>query len=680
MGLQEGKYVLDEMFYVNTDKCEIIDFSRATRETISDPNYKVISSLNHPVAPNMIEYFNTIDKTNIRPTGSYPLYESKYIKQAKLLNDILDIKNIPNNKVKLIISYSTYYKSIHKQNCVALAYKNTLYGWGTNNYNKPILLYKNGILNVDGEYGIIDNINNSNKIFTTFFTNNLNSNRAYYEIDFDTNKFKYSSINKVLEALGREITDEASKNYIDLINGLDITKYNKIGFSSIFPEHLTKLLPELDYSKYFIVLLGVNNYKQLIYNDTKNVYIYPAVNDNNYIPTTIDLNKPKKSDKVVDIDEEFYKPNLSLTYYLAKPIKQGDLSKINAIKQLDFKFYKFNHYEKTIFGIDNDNNIYMGDGHTLDKNSDKLLLDDGKFINNNIDFSDNIKTYDIKLLDKDNIKNTLKNIKEFELEVAKKEKEELEKRLNAYNEIKSKIIDTDNKYNELIKDNQVINVLGKNKWISSTINRRDTTEEILNDYKKFRENFDKIDKNNLSKEDYNIIISYKDINYQTENLIILYKYFNDYITDNPNVVEETNKKLQRIKQIQQYVDELEKVKDKWQELNIDVLPINQFKQYKENSFKIVLDNVEYQYNKYKNSIDSSNNLPINKASKYSNEFIQALKDNIDNVDKWIQNSAYINAYKQIGQNLISGKGIIGKQDQIVKHIKQDLEKYLDKSL
>lgn len=86
----------------------------------------------------------------------------------------------------------------------------------------------------------------------------------------------------------------------------------------------------------------------------------------------------------------------------------------------------------------------------------------------------------------------------------------------------------------------------------------------------------------------------------------------------------------------------------------------------------------------KNEINKNETKPTSvvqsnsKTIKKGVEFIEDLKNNLGNIEKWIGNAQYINAYKNLAQKLIDGKQLVGKQYKIVYYIKKDLGAFLNK--
>ena len=134
-------------------------------------------------------------------------------------------------------------------------------------------------------------------------------------------------------------------------------------------------------------------------------------------------------------------------------------------------------------------------------------------------------------------------------------------------------------------------------------------------------------------------------------------------------------------EVEKKYEELNKYRAQWSAMKIDNKYLSQFNLYRRRSFDYILKAVEREYDKLQKYLAKVNKPAKQPATpnniNLSNEFIQALKDNIQDVDKWIGDNRYTNAYIGIGNNIIKGKGIVGNQDRIVKHIKSDLEKYLN---
>ena len=604
LNLTKGKYVLADVFYVNTNRCEIIDFSKAQRET--DDKYKTLCSLTKKLDPSMTDFFiNKVDKTDIRPTHRHPLYEYKYIKQARMLNDLLDISNISDNKVKYITGVS-YRDKYEKRNMIALAYKNNLYGWGVTNSNKPIYLIKDGKINVDGEFGIIESMKKSKDLYTYFFSHGINNTRGLIEKDIPTSNFKYSTINQLVPG---ELTAEQKQAYIDLINGFDSSKYNKRGFNLGLPANIEDLyeILSVDLNKSFIIIheekISSGIYKSfIIYKKDKETFIYSGSehSDSSDCIGEVDFNNP--IGKVEDgVDCPNINPNAYYYLIYLDNVEINNEKTINNLNLLiDLSLNANNYRGEFVLNEDNTKGYYVlnssGEIRVIGNENYFNLLEDNyrnhcrKFIwiNETNDKSIINKVYDDKLLEPEDLNKTLENIEQDKINREKEEQERLEREAKEAQEAEERRLQEEQKEQE--KENHYLEVEKK-------------------------------------------------------------------------------------------YEELNKYRAQWSAMKIDNKYLSQFNLYRRRSFDYILKAVEREYDKLQKYLAKVNKPAKQPATpnniNLSNEFIQALKDNIQDVDKWIGDNRYTNAYIGIGNNIIKGKGIVGNQDRIVKHIKSDLEKYLN---
>lgn len=356
LGLDNGKYILNEQFIVNTYNCSIsnIDLDYG-RYNLRRAEAMEVCSLNKPVTNQLIQYINSIDKKNYRPTIGEYKYEYLFAKKARLLKELLNVDNLPENKVRIL--YRSYYSNIvnNKNLMIALAYKNNLYGFGTDNYNKPIYLYKNGKINFNEDYGIFDALKfkYNHKTYSGFYdeTQDINNKIYIIDIDYNTFGFKFSDITKIIK-LNTPFTDENRQLYIQAKNNLDLNKYNYQPFYETVDldaenkrlETFYKKL-KLDTKKNFILISKVFSIDSRV-----NTYGIIHQNNINYI---LDLEDNKNYNRIIPVDSpvkifklnekilaDKYKRNGADKYfndinevrtiiYYNKPIKDEDISNLS---------------------------------------------------------------------------------------------------------------------------------------------------------------------------------------------------------------------------------------------------------------------------------------------------------------------------------------------------------------